>query len=114
MAYFDFLIDKTNKNPKKDMEYIYLMDMVWKPGQLEHVVIKPHTIMTDVIQLENKSYEFTCKETNERLKTNYAWSLAENTPENKKRIEEYENEYAKLKEFEKHVDSLRKKIITLK
>lgn len=113
MGYFDFLIDKNNGQPKQGLEYIYRLDMVWKPGGLEGYPIKVGTIVTDVVQLENKSYEFTNKETGERLKTNYAWALAENTPENLKRIEEYEKEWIKFKEYEKKIETLRKSIVTL-
>ena len=114
MGYFDFLIDKTNGKPKPDMEYIYRLDMCWRPNELKHIPMKVGTIMTNVVQLENKSYEFTCKETGERLRTNYAWALAENTPENVKLIEEYDKEYSKFKEYEKKVTSMLKKIKTLK
>jgi len=114
MGYFDFLIDKKNKQPKVDMEYIYLLDEVWKPNELGSIPIKKGTIMIKVVQLDNKSYEFICKDTGEKYHTNYAWSLAENTPENLKRIEIYENEYRKLKDFESVVDSLRDNISTLK
>jgi len=113
IGYFDFLIDKNNGHPKHDIEYIYRLDMVWKPGELEGYPIKIGTIVTDVVQLENKSYEFTNKETGERLKTNYAWALAENTPENLKRIEEYDKERIKFKEYENKVEALRKQITTL-
>lgn len=114
MKYFDFLIDKNNVQPKSDMEYIYRHDMVWKSGHFGDIPIKPGTIMIDVIKLENNSYEFTCKETGERFRTNYGWSLAENTPENVKRINRLEKEQIKLKKFEKKVAELYDKVITLK
>jgi len=113
MGYFDFLIDQGNGKPKPGMEYIYRLNMCWRPGQLGYIPMKIGTIMIDVVQLENKSYEFTNKETGERLRTNYAWSLAENTPDNIKKIEEYDKEYTKFKEHEKQVNNLFKKIKTV-
>ena len=113
MGHFDFLIDKDNGKPKTDMEYIYRLDMVWPASEFNGKAIKIGTIMIDVVQRENGGYEFTCKETGERLRSNYSWSLAENTPENVKFIEEYESEFIKLKEHKNYVESLRKKIITL-
>jgi hypothetical protein len=113
MAYFDFLIGENKGIPKPDMEYIYMMDMVWTPNVLGDKPIKIGTIMVDVIQLENRSYEFTCKETGERLRSNYAWSLAENTPENVKRIKFYNKEYIKFKKHEKKIKYLRNDIFTL-
>jgi len=114
MGIFDCLIDKDNGKPKSDMEYIYRLDMVWKPNELESKPIKIGTIMTNVIQLNNGSYEFTCKETGERLCATYSWALAENTPENVERIKIYDDEYLKFKEHERKINSLRNNIITLK
>lgn len=114
MAYFDFLIDKDNGKPNSELEYIYLLDEVWIPNQLGGKPIKRGTIVKNVIQLDNNSYEFINKETGETLRTNYAWSLAENTPENVLRIKKYDEEYLKFKEHEKFINKLRKEIITLK
>lgn len=114
MGIFDCLIDKDNGKPKSDMEYIYRLDMVWKPNELESKPIKIGTIMTNVIQLDNGSYEFTCKETGERLCATYSWALAENTPENVERIKIYDDEYLKFKEHERKINSLRNNIISLK
>lgn len=114
MGYFDFLIDKDNRKPKPGMEYIYRHNMAWKPGQLEHIPIKIGTIVIDVIQLENKSYEFTCKETGEKFKTNYGWSFAENTPKNVKLIKRLDKKFEKLKQFKKEISALSSKITTLK
>ena len=114
MGIFDCLIDKDNGKPKSDMEYIYRLDMVWIPNKLESKPIKIGTIMNNVIQRENGSYEFTCKETGERLQATYSWALAENTPENVERIKIYDDEYLKFKEYERKINSLRNNIITLK
>lgn len=109
-----YAVLKDNGKIKPNMEYIYLLDMIWKPNQFGDQPIKVGTIMKDVIQSENGGYEFTCKETGERFRTNYAWALAENTPKNIKRIEEYNEEYSKLQKFENKVSLLRNDIITLK
>lgn len=114
MGILDCLIDKDNGKPKSDMEYIYRLDMVWIPNKLEGKSIKIGTIMTNVIQLDNGSYEFTCKETGERLQASYSWALAENTLENVERIKIYDDEYLKFKEYERKINSLRNNIITLK
>lgn len=113
MAVLDYLIDKTNTKPKVDMEYIYRLDMVWKPDMLEGFPIKIGTILTNVIQTSNRGYEFNIKGDTEKFRTNYAWALAENTPDNLARIEEYEKELIKFKEYESFIDSLRNNIITL-
>lgn len=114
MAYFDFLIDKDNTQPKVDMEYIYRLDIVWKPNELTSYPINIGTIVTNVIQTNNGGYEFNIKGENETLRTNYAWALAENTPDNLAKIEEYEKELAKFKEHEYLIDYLRDNIVTLK
>ena len=115
MGYFNFLIDIGNGAPKPDMEYIYLSQEIWTPNNLySSRLIKYGTIMTNVIQLDNGSYEFTCKETGEVFRTNYAWTLAENTPENVKKIIKYDRVYKKFKEYKKLTDGLRNEIVTLK
>ena len=48
MRMFDCLIDVTNSEPIVDMEYLYLMDMIWKPGKPEHDTIKEGTVMLNV------------------------------------------------------------------
>ena len=113
MKMFDFLIDKNNKIPNPDMEYIYRFDMIWNPDILETKSIKIGTIVTNVKQQPNKSYHFIIKDTGELCCTNYAWSLAENTPENIERIEKYELENEIFEEHKVYIDTLRDNIITL-
>lgn len=114
MGIFDYLIDKDNGKPNPNMEYIYRMDMVWVPGKLGDIEMRKDSIVTNVVQLQNGGYEFLCKETGRKLCTNYAWALAENTPENILRIQKYDEEYKKFKEYEKYLTNLRNDIITLK
>jgi len=114
MGFFDFLIDKNNGKPKSNMEYIYRLDESFIPKELINKPIKFGTIMINVIQLPNGSYEFINKENGEKLTTNYGWALAENTSENRKRIEMYEKEYNKFKKHENKINSLKNEIITLK
>lgn len=113
MGYFDFLIDKNNKEPKSDIEYIYMLDVVWLPDKLGDRPIKPKTIVTNVIRLSNGSYEFKCKDTGEILRCNYAWALAENTPENINNIKIYEAELKKYKIATKKLELVKKNIKTL-
>ena len=114
MAYFDFLIDKENKNPKSDMEYIYRLDMVWKPNELGGFPILPNSIVKNVVKLPNNSYEFIVKDTGEKYRCNYGWAFAENTKENIEKIEAYEIEKTKLDLLKLEVDELNDKITKLK
>jgi len=114
MGYFDFLIDKNNNSkPNPNLEYIYRLDRVWEPNKLGDKPIKKDTIVTNVKQLNNGAYEFTCKETGETLRCNYSWALAENTKENIDKINAYENELIKFKEFERKIQMMRNEIVTL-
>jgi len=113
MGVFDCLISKKNGKPKSDMEYIYRLDMAWKKNSHNSIPIKIGTIMTNVIQMDNGSYEFTRKETGEILTSTYGWSLAENTEENVIRIELFEKENLKFEEHEKYKNSLLHDIRTL-
>jgi len=114
MGYFDFLIDLNTANPKVDMEYIYMMDEAWKPGELGSYPFSHGSVVIDVKKLPCGSFEFRCKESGEIYRTNYAWALAENTPANLKRIDEYIREREKLEIHKKIVDKLSKSIKTLK
>ena len=105
--------------PSDNIEYVYLHDMAWfadddmkKANGYRSISMNRGTIMTDVIKVGN-SYEFTWKVTGIRLHTNYAWSLAENSPENVKHIENYDKSKKELKQKEKNCNVLYNRIITL-
>lgn len=51
MGMLDYLIN-SNKEPKEDMEYVYLLDEVWKPGELGSHPIKFGSIVTNVTKSE--------------------------------------------------------------
>lgn len=87
MGYFDFLINK-NKEPKVDVEYIYLHTMSWDEDGESN--LKYGSIVIDVVKLENDSFTFIEKETGKKFRTNYGWSLAENCKENIYYIQDYE------------------------
>lgn len=110
---FDALISKENKIPKENMEYVYILDMIWKPDVFGSIKIVPGKIVTNVVILENHSFEFILKETGEKYCTNYGWSLMENTPENHEALKLLNIEKQKLEAFKKEVNLLRKKIKTL-
>lgn len=112
MGQLDYLIH-SNKEPKEGMEYIYLLDMVWRPGELGDLPMEYGSIMTDVVKLENDSFEFTHKETGERYRTNYGWALAENTPENVEKINQYIESKKELEELERITNKLRNEISDL-
>ena len=112
MGIFDVLIN-SNKEPKVGMEYIYLLDVTWIPGEHESVSVEFGSIMVDVVKLDNDSFEFTHKESGQRFGTNYGWALAENTPKNIERINSYLESIKKLKEIKRENKSLRNLIIDL-
>lgn len=112
MGMLDALIN-SNKEPKAGMEYIYLLDVAWILGKLETAPVEFGCIMTDVVKLENDSFEFTHKESGERYRTNYGWALAENTPENIERINAYMESEKKLNEVKRENKRLRNLIIDL-
>lgn len=112
MGMLDFLINQ-NKEPKEGMEYIYLHDMVFIIGKLDSVKVKYGSIVTDVVKLENDSFEFTLKEDGKSYCTNYGWSLAENTPENLDRINAYLESDKKLEKLKKETYKLRNLVIDL-
>lgn len=114
MGYFDFLIDKNNKTPNPDMEYIYRHDMVWIPNSLKSVRIKLNTIVNNVVRLDNGGYEFTIKETGERYSCNYGWAFAENTPENVRKLKKLDKAKEKLNRQDKKVDEMLNNVKTLK
>lgn len=112
MGYFDFLIDRDrNTNPKEGMVYIYLLDCAWLKGELGDVPVKKHSIATNVVRLENGSYEF--KMNGREYRCNYSWAFAENTPENLKALIIYETHKRSLELQQKIVDEKWKLVKTL-
>ena len=112
MGILDVLINK-NKEPKKGLEYIYLMDMMWEIGKLGNIPCEKGTIVTDVVKLQNDSFEFVVKESGKRFKTTYGFALAENTPENVERIKDYRECISRFNEIEKEMSNLRSKVVDL-
>ncbi|RPI84080.1 MAG: hypothetical protein EHM34_04255 [Nitrosopumilales archaeon] len=113
MAYFDFLIDKGNA--PKPIEYIYRLDCVWILNSFDSIPIEKNSIVTDVVQRPNGAgYEFTVKNTGERYQCTYAWSFAENTRENRRRIRIYDKAYHKFLKHQGRITTLYCNIKTLK
>lgn len=112
MGVFDQLI-RSNKEPKKGMKYIYLLDKVWKNNELGSYPIKFGSVVVDVIKLENDSFEFKDEETGEVWRTNYGWTLAEKTEENIENINKYLKSKKKLDDLKKETNKLRSDIIDL-
>lgn len=113
MGYFDFLIDKGEK--PKTIEYIYMLDIFWKPNEMgEYKVKNKWDVVIDVVQHESGRYEFTFRDTGVRGTCTYAWALAENTAENRKAIDEHNQHSILLKEVESLNRFLWNKIVTLK
>lgn len=98
-----------------DGEYIYRFDMVWKDGEFSHRDIVIGTLVDNVYTLPGDygGFSFTIKGTTERLRSNYAWALAENTLENRRRIIRYDEEMVKYKEHMVFMEELRSAIVTL-
>jgi hypothetical protein len=112
MGHFDFLIDKGEK--PKDMEYIYMLDIFWKNGEIGEHKVNKWSPVKDVVQQDSGRYEFTFVDTGVRGNCTYAWALAENTPENRKAIDEYNKHSILLKEVERLNKFLWNKVATLK
>ncbi len=93
------------------VEYIYLLGKVWKLGGLRSYPIKFGFIITNVIKLENSSFEFIHKESGEKFITSYSWAIAENTPENLEKIDRYLESKNKLEELKQITEKLRNEII---
>lgn len=110
MSIFDSLISKNNKEPK-DIEYIYNLDLAWVKDKLDCVDFKKGSIVTNVTKLENNSYSFIFE--NNEYKTNYGWSLIENTSENLDNLNAYDKLMFEIKKFEDQASILRKNIKTL-
>ncbi len=97
----------------KGKEYVYLLDMIWKPGHLGHFPIEKNSIMTSVGINDNGRFFFTCKKTGEKYCTFYGWALAELTDDNVKIIKDYQLKQEKLEQMKKTVDATQKLISTL-
>lgn len=113
----DYLIEK-GENSKSDMEYLYLLDMVWEKDSLGHIDIKYGTIVHNVRPVirneQHCGYEFNIGDSLICYRSNYPWAFAENTEENRKRIEKYHKKLKTFKKIEKECDILRNEIVTLK
>ena len=106
----DFLIDR-NLEPKKGMEYIYMHHQAWSDEERCHIPLKYGSIVTNLVRLENNSIDFTYN--NNRYKSNYGWAFAENTLENRAKIDKYLESNKKLDELKRETKRLRNDIVDL-
>lgn len=102
MGMLDILIN-SNKTPKDGMEYIHLNTEPIPFG----------SIVKNVIKLDNDSFDFINKDTGVKYHTNYGWALAENTPENVQRLNDYLELKKEWEALHKKVKELRNKVIDL-
>lgn len=109
MGMLDFLIND-NKKPTVGMEYIYLLDMVWEDGRFESLPFEYGSIVTDVEIMDNSSFKFKLKGSDKIYKTNYGWSLVENTVENKIKLDKYLESNKKLEEIKIETKRLRNEV----
>jgi hypothetical protein len=113
---------KKGIEPKPNQEYILFMGQIHAPvpyvWQDKPYFIPSGTIVKDVKIRTNEDndylgYDFTVKETGLVYHTNYPWNLLEYTPENMKKLAEYEKKEAKLRKMEKELKAFRKTLATL-
>ena len=103
--------------PDANKEYVIVCIDLENGWRGEEYVINRGTVITNVTaRIKDETflgYDFTVKETGKAEHTNYAWAIAEHTPENLLRITEYDAAVKEKEEMEKKVELLRKKIVTL-
>ena len=110
MAYFDFLIDKGDVEPKKGMEYVF-RDPSKSYSWFKNGVAM---IVTDVVKLPSGWFEFKVKDTGETDRTTYGWALGEYTPENIELMKQCDKHWAEVEESQNNVSRLLDVIKSLK
>ena len=114
MGYFDFLIDKSNQAPKPNQKYLYNLDMVWRPGELEYISVpQAKLIATNVQRKDNGSFIFNLEGMEGEYRTNYGWALVEMTDENMKQFEVYRKASRVADGAERLANAERAKVKTL-
>lgn len=100
--------------PKQNMEYLYLMEMIWLDESLHpQTKVERYTVMVNVVKNDDESFSFQSKETGVKYRTNYGWALAENTPENLERIRLSDEQDKIYSEHKRKAKKLRNEVITL-
>ena len=102
--------------PPSDKEYLYLFNTAWTMDRNvigNEVAIKEKTIITNVRKSFTGGFEFVVKATGEKLRCNYGWAFAENTPENIQRIAVYEQAKALYESFKRTKEQFWSEIVTL-
>lgn len=110
MGVLDSLISKKNKAPKADRQYIYYHDKAWKANDLGSISVVQGSLVENVIQLDNKSYEFNFLGNPERFRSNYGWSFIENTASNRRAIQMFERDQSEVERLTKRRDESWNKI----
>ncbi len=89
---FNNIIDIENQ-PPKNMEYIYILDEVWKPHQFGSVKTLSRRVVHKVEQMKTGNYEFEfAGEFGVKYCCTYGWAFYEHTPENIEFLAEYDKQ----------------------
>ena len=110
---FNNIISEKNLDPKINTEYIYCLDMIWKVGELESLLVQEGSIVENVTQEDVGNYYFNVKGNPEKYYCSYGWAFVENTLENKELLEQIKKEQDLLSQQEKKIKQLRNKLISL-
>ncbi len=109
-------IEKSNI-PHANMEYIYLLDMIWEDDVVGHSNIKYGTIVNNVVAVvinnDINGYKFNIKGDSKLYKCHYNWAFAENTEENIKRLALCKEKEKELNRIKGEYEILKNDVITL-
>lgn len=112
----DILTNNTNsKNlePKSDIEYIYILDMMWEKNPHKEIYLKKkRNIVINVKQLGVSEYSFNLKDdlTKKTYYCSYGWVFVENTEENVKLLDQIDLEQKILEQQSFKVVCLRNQL----
>ena len=98
--YFDFLIDKGNKEPDSNTEYVYNFNMRWEKGSYESIPTEKGIIVNNVKREKCGRFTFTIKGETRIYTCNYGWAFIKNTKSNLIKLKEYEDIQREIERLE--------------
>ena len=99
-----------NLEVNSDVDYIYILDMLWTPNRLDSFPIEKGTIVENLMENDNGMYSFNVKGGSQEYTCSYRWAFLEKNKSNISILKKIDKEEIKLKKQKDKIKQLKNKL----